>query len=183
MAQNEVSRQLMAIGYITGAHGIRGEVKVELLTDYPERFKPGADMLIGSETSARSYRITAARPHKLVMLVQFAGVPDRNAAAALQGQLVLIPDEEAMPLGEDENYIHDLIGLRVEDENGAVLGTLSEILTTGANDVYVVAGEEGELLLPALRDVVRQVDLAGRRVIVSVPEGLRDDSADSSEIA
>jgi 16S rRNA processing protein RimM len=78
-----------------------------------------------------------------------------------------------MPLGQDENYVHDLIGLRVESAEGEALGEITEILFTPANDVYVVAGPNGELLLPALRDVVLRVDLEGGVMLVKVPDGLR----------
>ena len=80
-----------------------------------------------------------------------------------------------MQLGEHENYLHDLIGLRVETMEGEPLGTLTEVLLTKANDVYVVRGPAGEILLPALRDVVLRVDLAARTMVVALPEGLRDD--------
>jgi 16S rRNA processing protein RimM len=109
-----------------------------------------------------------------MFLVQLASVRDRDAAEKLRGLSFLIPEEQAMPLGENENYAHDLVGMSVETAEGEELGTLAEILYTGANDVYVVSGPSGELLLPALLDVVLKVDLATRKMVVRVPEGLRD---------
>ncbi len=173
MAEQATPRYL-PIGSIAGAHGIRGEVKVEILTDYPERFRAGAKMYLGTEREARPVEIQAARPHKHYYLVKFSQVPDRNAAELLAGQLVLILTEEAMPLAEHENYAHDLIGLQVETEDGQTLGQISDILATGANDVYVVTGGEREVLVPALRDVVLSVDLGTGRVVVRLPEGLLD---------
>lgn len=164
----------LAIGSIVAPHGIRGEVKVALLTDFPERFRPGNRVYVGNMERAAPVEIEAARPHKGVMLVKLVGVADRNAAELLRDQYLLIPEAEAMPLGEHENYLHDLIGLAVETVEGEVLGELTEVLITPANDVYVVTGPEGELLLPALRQVVRSVDLASRRMVVIVPEGLRE---------
>jgi 16S rRNA processing protein RimM len=112
------------------------------------------------------------------MLVKLTGVPDRNAAETLRGQYLMLPDEQAMPLGEHENYAHDLIGLAVETKDGKSLGVLVEILFTRANDVYVVAGPAGEILLPALREVILRVDLAAKKIIVALPEGLLDAEED-----
>jgi 16S rRNA processing protein RimM len=109
-----------------------------------------------------------------MMLVRLASIQDRTAAEQLQWRRLLIPQTEAMPLGEHENYVHDLIGLRVETFNGEALGEITEVLSTPANDVYVVAGPGGELLLPALRDVVLRVDLEAGTMRVKVPDGLRD---------
>lgn len=173
MSQHEMKAgEYLAIGRIAGVHGIRGEAKVELLTDYPERFHPGALVYVGSETAAHQEEIESVRPHKGYLLVKFRSVPDRNAADGLRDRLVLIPEAEAMPLGADENYVHDLIGLRVETSDGQVLGELTEIMYGTANDVYVVRGQAGEWLLPALRDVVVSVDLASKLMVVVVPDGL-----------
>jgi len=168
----EPTLHYLAVGHIVGPHGIRGEVKVELLTDFPERFRPGAQLYLGPAEDARPVQVEAARPHKGMMLVKLAAVADRNAAELLRDQLLLIPEEQAMPLADNENYAHDLIGLAVETVTGEPLGQLTEILYTRANDVYVVTGPEGELLLPALRDVVLRVDLEAGRMVVAVPEGL-----------
>ena len=170
--KGQASRGYLAVGNIVGVHGIRGEVKVELLTDYPERFSPGATVYFGPEGLARPARIEAARPHKGMMLVKFAGVPDRNAAELLRDTLLLIPEEQAMPLGEGENYAHDLIGLQVVTVDGRVLGKVAEILYTGANDVYVVNRPGAEVLIPALKEVVIKVDLEAGRMLVQLPEGL-----------
>ena len=180
--EKRATPRYLAIGRIFGAHGIRGEVKVESLTDFPERFAAGTRLHMGSGTEdpeAQPVEITAARGHKGAMLVKLDVVPDRTAAELLRGLYLMIPESEAMPLGEHENYAHDLIGLRVETAQGEVLGELAEILFTGANDVYVVRGPGGELLLPALRDVVLTVDLAAGKMVVALPDGLREaESAD-----
>ncbi|MGC8781856.1 MAG: ribosome maturation factor RimM [Anaerolineae bacterium] len=163
----------IAIGQIVGAHGIRGEVKVAVMTDFPQRYRPGARAYLGVEADCVPTEIEAVRPHKGFLLVKLAAVPDRTVAESLQGQYLLIPEDQAMPLGEHENYVHDLIGLAVETVAGEPLGTLTEILFTGANDVYVVTGPTGnEILLPALREVVLRVDLVGHKMTVAIPEGL-----------
>ena len=173
-APAHVAPHYIVIGRIIGPHGIRGGVKVSVLTDYPERFRPGTPVYLGSEEEAAPVEIVAVRPHKNMLLILLADVPDRNAAELLRDRLFLIPEAQAMPLGEHENYAHDLIDLAVETVEGEALGRLTEILFTGANDVYVVVGPEGELLLPALREVVLQVDLAAGRMVVALPDGLRD---------
>ncbi len=167
-----------AIGQITGAHGIRGEVKVSVMTDFPERYRPGAKVYVGTEADCAPGQIETSRPHKGMMLVKLTTVPDRTAAEALRGQYLLIPEEQAMPLGEHENYVHDLVGLAVETTDGQELGKLTEILFTRANDVYIVDGPNGEVLLPALREVVVRVDLGAGKMIVTVPEGLLDAEKD-----
>ena len=173
----QVTNGYMAIGRIIAPHGIRGEIKVEVLTDFPERFKPGTHVSLGAGTEdpeARPAKIAAARPHKGGFLVKLDIVPDRNAAELVRNRYLLIPAADAMPLGEHENYLHDLIGLEVETTDGQHLGELREVLFTNANDVYVVCGPAGEVLLPAIRDVVLQVDLPARRMVVALPEGLLD---------
>lgn len=175
----------LAIGRITGPHGIRGEVRIEVLTDFPERFKPGSRAYLGVGTEdpdARPAKIVAARPHKGGLLVKLDVVPDRNTAELVRDRYLLIPETDAMLLGDHENYLHDLVGLRVETADGRHLGKLKEILFTKANDVYVVNGPDGEILLPALRDVVLRVDLPARRMIVAIPEGLLDDAIPETEM-
>lgn len=175
-SDQRVRAAYLAVGRITGPHGIRGEVKVESMTDFPERFARGSRVYLGSGTddlAARPVEIMAARQHRGVMLVKLNIVPDRNVAETLRGQYLLIPEAEAMPLGEHENYAHDLIGLRVETTTGEVLGELKEIVFTRANDVYVVEGPSGEVLVPALRDVVLEVNLPARKMTVALPAGLR----------
>ncbi len=165
----------LAVGQIVGPHGIRGELKVEVMTDFPERYQPGTKLYMGKSTddpAAIPVQIAASRPHQGRVLVKLVSVPDRNAAELLRGLYLLIPEHEAMPLGEHENYMHDLIGLHVETEAGEALGELVEIILTPANDVYVVTGPQGEVLIPALRDVVLGVDLDSRVMRVALPEGL-----------
>ena len=182
----QTTNAYLAIGRIIAPHGIRGEVKVEVLTDFPERFKPGAHVFLGAGTedpAARPAKIAAARPHKSGFLVKLDVVPDRNAAELVRNRYLLIPAADAMPLGEHENYLHDLMGLEVETTDGQHLGELREVLFTNANDVYVVRGPAGEVLLPALRDVVLQVDLSAQRMVVALPEGLLDAAEPEADLS
>jgi 16S rRNA processing protein RimM len=160
-----------------GPHGIKGEVKVEVMTDFPQRFHSGAKAYLSSTpdgADAQPVTMTTSRKHHERMLVRLNVAPDRNAAETLRGYYLLIPEEEAMPLGEHENYAHDVIGLRVETANGEFVGDVAEIVFTAANDVYVLRGPQGELLIPATREVVLSVDLAARKMIVALPEGLQE---------
>jgi len=172
----------VAIGHIAGPHGILGEVRVVALTDHPERFRPGVEVYLGNDEDVRPVVIQSARPHKDVLLVKLREIDDRNAAELLRDHYLLIPEGDAMPLGEHENYVHDLIGLSVQTASGEPLGKLVEVLETKANDVYVVSGPQGELLLPALRSVVQTVDLITGTMIVEVPDGLRDRSSESKRL-
>jgi len=145
------------------------------MSDNPDRFKTGAELYLSSTAEgadARPVKLATSRPHQGRVLVRLSSTADRNAAEQLRGLYLLLPEPEAMALGEHENFAHDLIGLRVETTAGEPLGAIVEIVFTPANDVYVVRGEPGEVLLPATREVVRSVDLAARTMVVELPEGL-----------
>ncbi|MFN8475928.1 MAG: ribosome maturation factor RimM [Anaerolineae bacterium] len=166
----------LVVGEIVAAHGIQGEVKVLLETSFPDRFKRLKSVLIGPPDGSdyRSVGLKGSRLHKGSALLKLAGVDDRNAAEALRGQVVVVPADQAMPLGEDEYYVHQIEGLTVYTEDGERLGTVDHVIFTGANEVYVVRDDDGEeLLLPAIADVVQSVDLANERMTVRLLEGLR----------
>jgi len=160
----------LAIGRIITPHGVRGEVRVKVLTDFPERFNVGSELLLEGELARR--KVISARPHKGLLLIKFAGLPDRNAVESLRGKYIFIAREDAMALKENEYYEDELVGLRVETLAGEMLGELVEVMWTGANEVYVVHGEKGELLLPAIADVVQVVDLEAGVMRVTLLPGL-----------
>jgi 16S rRNA processing protein RimM len=160
----------LVVGKIVAPWGIRGEVKVAIETDFPERFGQLERVCLGEE--ATPFVLRGSRLHKGHALLKLDGCDDRDAAGKLRGQLVQIPIEEAMPLGEDEYYVYQIVGLDVWTSEGEHLGRVSEVLFTAANDVYVVHGEKGEILIPAVEDVVLEVDLAGGRLTVELMEGL-----------
>jgi 16S rRNA processing protein RimM len=174
--QVRIPEGYMAVGYIAGVHGLRGEVRVELHTDFPERFAPGAVLWLGPELE--ELRVATARPHQGQMLVRFDSVTDRTQAEALRNRWLLIQDEHAEALEPDTYFVHDIVGATVQTTTGRVLGTVTEVLFTGANEVYVVAipGEAPrELLLPAIADVVQEVDLAAGVITVELLPGLLDE--------
>jgi 16S rRNA processing protein RimM len=165
----DAADEWMLVGRVVGPFGVHGEMKVEPYTDFPDRFSRLQHVYIGEER--RAYKVLGSRRHKHVLL-RLAGLTTPEEVAALHGQYVWIPRSEAMPLGEGEYYIRDIIGLRVFSTEGEQLGEVQDILITGSNDVYVVRGERGEVLIPAIHDVVRELDVPGGRIIVEVIEGM-----------
>ena len=155
------------MGRIIGAHGVRGELKVEPLSDFPERFEAGSRLWLDGEP----YMVDRGRVQRRIVVLKLQGIETRNQAESLHGKTLMAP--EATRIEEpDVYYLHDILGAKVEDSGGEALGELVEVLSTGSNDVYVVRGPRGELLLPALDDVVLEVDVKARRITVDVPEGL-----------
>ncbi|NJN94003.1 MAG: 16S rRNA processing protein RimM [Anaerolineales bacterium] len=162
----------LAVGRIVRAHGLRGEVSVTLLTDFPERFDTTEWLYLGNEFEATPYRLEKYRWHQDNVLLTLVGVSDRNAAEQLKGLFVQVPIEEAVPLPDGSYYLYQLIGLRVESTEGEVLGTITDVLETGANNVYVVQQENREILLPAIPDVVKKIDITQGIMVVQLIEGL-----------
>lgn len=160
----------MSLGRIVAPHGVRGEVRLLLETDFPERL-PGRTARLGE--SGRETRVRTARAHRGgLWLVALEGVDSREAAEALRGVELLVDATSLPPLPEGQWYRHELVGLQVRADDGRELGRLVDVLSTGANDVFVVRGPAGEILLPALRSVVRSVDLDSGRMTVTLPPGL-----------
>ena len=164
--------RFIAIGRIVRPHGIRGEVAVEVLTDFPERFDTIEVVYLGDSLKAETWQVTGARWHTARVLLSLRGCEDRTAAERLRGLLVQVPIEEAMSLPEDEYYPYELIGLDVVTNEGEDLGRVSELLFTNANDVYVVVGPRGQILLPASADVIMHVALDEGQIVVRLMEGL-----------
>jgi 16S rRNA processing protein RimM len=127
---------------------------------------------VGDALEAQPWQVKQARWHSDRILLSLAGCEDRNRAEQLRGLLVQIPVEEAMPLPEDEYYPHQLVGLDVVTREGEELGRLSEVVFTGANEIYVVASPRGQILLPAIADVIERVDLEEGYIVVNLIDGL-----------
>jgi 16S rRNA processing protein RimM len=164
--------ELLAVGRVLRPHGVRGELLLETLTDFPDHLAEVETVYLGD--AAEPHPLAAARVHRGQLILRLADLPNRDAADAYRGQLVQIKVVAAAPLPPGSYYHHQLIGLAVVDEAGEPLGVLTEVLETGANDVYVVKGPAGELLLPAIHSVIRAIDLPAGRVTVHVPDGLLD---------
>jgi 16S rRNA processing protein RimM len=163
--------RFIAVGRITRAHGVNGEVAVLPLSQVPSRFEPGARVLAG-EDQQRSLVVAAARPHRSRLLIRFDGVSDRDQAEALQGMYLFVAAATSPELPAGEFWAHQLIGCAVSTVEGRSLGLVAEVIHTPANDVWVVRDEGAETLIPALRDVVSEVDLGAGRIVVREVPGL-----------
>lgn len=163
----------LVIGRIVRPHGIKGQVLVALQTDDVQRFNHLERIFLGD--TALPIGVQAVRPHKGGVILTLHGITTRNQAEPLRGQWVKIPADEAITLDEDEFFVFQIVGLTVLTPGGTVIGQVEDVLFTGANDVYVVRTPHGELLLPAIADVVHRVDLAAGQIVVTVPPGLAPD--------
>jgi len=149
------------VARVIGAKGLHGALRIESLTDRPERLATGASIWIEDELEPR--RIAAIGWGGRVPVLQLEGVDDRAAAERLAGRYLEAP---AAPLPAGTYYWHQLIGLAVADDAGIELGSVVEVFRAGENEVYRIEGPSGEVLVPALREVVRSIDLAAGRMIV-----------------
>lgn len=159
---------LIAIGKAVAPHGVRGDVRVVPLTDYPERFEKTKEVKL---ENGRSLAIENAKFHKQFVLLKFRGLDDRDAVEFLRGKLLLVGSEDLVKLPEGHYFIFEIVGLKVYDEAGAYLGTVTDVLATGANDVYIAEQEGGKpILIPAIKEVVREIDVPGGRMTVKLQE-------------
>jgi 16S rRNA processing protein RimM len=158
----------VAVGSIAAPWGVRGDLKVQPLTDFPERFRRGAALWV----QGRRIEVQRSRWSRGLVYLGLSGIDSRNAAEELRGALLEVPESELAPLPEGQYYRFQVIGLDVCTPEGRSLGRVAEILSTGSNDVYIVRGGPRELLIPAIEDVVKEVDLEGGRLVVEPPEEL-----------
>ena len=161
----------ITIGKVGAAHGIRGEMRIIPLTDFTERFGTMKEVMVGTEL----LHVESCKYHKQYVLLKFREYPEREQAQALTGKLLTIDRSEVAPLAEGEFYTFDIIGLTVYDTEGKELGKIENVLRTGSNDIYQArTSEGGEILIPALKSVVREIDIAGSRMVVDMPEEIED---------
>lgn len=170
------------VGRVSRAHGVRGDVAIEVRTDVPElRFAEGA-VLDTEPVAAGPLTVRRARWHSGRLLVRFAGVPDRGAAERLRGVRLLaeIAEHEA-PEDPEEFYDHQLTGLAVHTRDGVRVGEVAEVLHLPGQDLLAVSREGGgEVLVPFVAEIVPEVDVAGGRVVIDPPPGLVDEPSDDS---
>jgi 16S rRNA processing protein RimM len=169
-----VSDEFIAIGKILKTQGNRGAVKVLPLTDFPDRFKELKKINVSIKGGRLIMNIEEVMPHQKYIVVKFKEINDMNAAEGIKGGILEITRAELVPLPEGSYYIFDIVGLSVYGSGGEFFGEITEVIQTGANDVYIVDTGGKPLLIPALRQVVKEIDLAGRRMVVDLPEGLMD---------
>jgi 16S rRNA processing protein RimM len=161
----------LVIGRIAGPRGVRGELKVSIETEDPARFLDLQSVYLGE--SRERFVVARARLFKDHALLTLVGLNTREAAERWRGAYVYVPLKDALPLEDGSYYYYQIRGLSVVTDEDEDLGRVIEILATGANDVYVVRGQTGELLIPALKQVILQIDLEAGRMVVHLPEGLR----------
>ena len=167
--------QLLRVGVISSTHGVRGEVKVYPTTDDPNRFKKLKKVVLDTGREYLDLEISGVKFFKNQVILKFKGIDNINDIEKYKGKDLLVHREDAVALGENENYVADLIDLKVVTDDGKVLGYLTEVMETGANDVYIVETEDGtELLLPAIRECILDVDLEEEVMTVHILPGLFD---------
>ena len=167
----------LKVGKIVNTHSLKGEVKVISSTDFEEeRFKKGSKLLITRGNQLiREVVVQSYRNHKNFLLVKFEGIDSVEEAEKLKNLQIKIDSDEVGELEENEFYFHQIIGCEVFDENDRNLGEIIDILTPGANDVWVIKGENGkEILIPYIEDVVKKIDITSKKVNIEVMEGLID---------
>ncbi len=172
----------LTVGEIVAPFGLVGEMKVRMETDFPDRFARLKQVCIRRpDAYGKLYEVAGTRPHKGQILLKLKSVAIIEDAEALRNCIVQIRKFEAVQLPSDEYYIHDLIGCEVVTDSNRLLGKITNVLRTKANDVYVIGSGKSEILLPAIRDVVQAVDLALKRVIVTPTAGLLPELENGTE--
>lgn len=169
----------LLLGEIVRPHGVRGELKMRVMTDYPQRIRELKAVYLSTDPdSARPsrYEVTGLRMMQDNALLTLKQITDRDRAELLRGHFVMINVEDAVPLEDDEVYLYQLIGMRVETTDGETLGELIEVLETGANDVYIVDSEKyGEVLIPITPETLVKTDTDANVITINMPEGLLPD--------
>ena len=161
----------LVVGKLRRPHGLQGEMVFEIITDFPERLVPGVKVFVGD--FHQPHLIRSRRASHNALLIALDPIDDLKQSSDLRNQLVYVHADDRPPLPEGEYYHHQLIGLHVISDDEQNLGCLTQILDTGANDVYVVRRDNGkEILLPALRSVILDIDLAAGRMVVHLLPGL-----------
>lgn len=168
-------RELVTIGKIAGTHGYKGLLKVIPITDFPERFHKLKNVLVDNGKKITELGIMSCTPYKQYYIFKFEGITSMEEAKTYSGSWMKIPENEIYPLPEGVYYHFQLLGLDVFDSELGRIGKITEILETGANDVYVVKSEDSsEILLPAIQDVILHIDLEGKTMQVKLLPGLID---------
>lgn len=158
----------IVIGKIVAPHGVRGDIRIMPLTDKPEQFLD-LDYLIME--GGKRLTVKSARFHKRMVLVSTKEITSMNEAELLRDKNILIKAEDLPPLEEGQFYVADLIGLPVYDENNTQIGTFKDAITTGSNDVYIIAVPGAkDILIPALKIYVKEINVAEKRIVVQMPE-------------
>jgi 16S rRNA processing protein RimM len=167
--------EYLIVGQLVNTHGVKGEIKATALTDDPQRFKNLKWVYIDKSGTLEKYDITGVKFFKQFVILKFKNIESIEAAEKLKGFYMKIDRADAVKLPKDSFFITDILGMSVYDENSVLLGKLMDIIQTGSNDVYIVRNDEGkEILIPALKSVVKEVSLEEGKISVVLPKGLLD---------
>lgn len=167
--------QMLQVGIISSTHGIRGEVKVFPTTDDVQRFKKLKEVVLDTGKEQNILHIQSVKFFKQFVILQFQEFHDINEVEPYKGRSLYVTRDHAVKLQKDEYFVADLIGLRAVSDDGSLCGRVEDVMETGANDVYVIALEDGrELLLPAIRQCVLEVDMEQQLLHFHLMEGLLD---------
>jgi 16S rRNA processing protein RimM len=164
--------EYLSIGQIVNVHGFKGEVNVYPLTNDMSRFKKLTEVYVEENNQLVKYEIEALKFLSTTIAMKLKGIDTEEAANRLRNFYIKVDRKSAVKLPKDSYFICDLIDLEVYDEKGLLLGTLKDVLQTGSNDVYVVKTSGDDILVPALKDVVKEIDIKNKKIVVELPEGL-----------
>jgi len=165
--------ETVQVGKIVNTHGLKGEVKVFSFSDEPERFKLFKKVIVKQGSTTVEYKIESVKVIKNTAVLQLTGILNIDMAESLKGSLVFVDEIDVPILPDDCFYVKDLIGCEIMDSEVGTLGVISDVVSTGSNDVYIVKRpEKADLLVPALKSVVKNVDLTRKAVTVILPDGL-----------
>ncbi len=164
--------RLFSIGKIVNTQGIKGDVRVVPTTDDIKRFEKLNEVILENESTSKNLIIKNVRYHKNFVLLKFEGIDDMTNAEKLKGFTIKIPESQTLKLSENEYYMIDLIDMDVYTDTDEHLGKITDILQTGANDVYIVKKEK-EILIPAIKQCILNIDINEKKMIVKLLEGLR----------
>ena len=165
--------QMFQVGVISSTHGVRGEVKVYPTTDDVKRFKKLKEVILDTGREQKLLEIETVKFFKQFVILKFKGIDSINDIEKYKGKSLLVDREHAVKLKKDEYFIADMIGMRVVTEDGQAFGTLKEVIETGANDVYIIdTKEHGEVLVPAIKQCILDVDIEDSTMRIHLLEGL-----------
>ena len=164
---------MLQVGVITQTHGVRGEVKVFPTTDDVNRFKKLKQVILDTGKETMPLEIQSVKFFKQFVILKFKGIDNINDIEKYKRCSLYVTREHAVPLEEDEYFIADMIGMEVCTEDGNIFGTLKDVIETGANDVYVIENaEHGEVLVPAIKECIRSVDIEKEQMMIHLMDGL-----------
>ncbi|MFZ7121180.1 MAG: ribosome maturation factor RimM [Eubacteriaceae bacterium] len=166
-------KDTLEIGKIVTPHGINGEVKIFPITDDKKRFEKLKYVYIKNENKYDKFTITKLRYHKSFVIIKFDEINDRNSAELFKNAYIEINRDDGIKLEEDQYYIVDLIGLKVF-ENEIELGKLTDVLQTGSTDIYTIQTREKDILVPAIKEYIREINIEKKYMKVTIPEGLKE---------